>query len=400
MTPVEFALAACWLLVALHATFRSAVYLWGLDTQPPADSGPFPPVLVLLPVRSADAAAADGVRACLAGLAAQDYRGSWRAVVVFENADDPAWGFAQALSPSRVPVRAAAPPPGRAQKLHNLLAGLATRRPAEAIVVTLDADTRPPRDFLAALTRPLRQGRAEAASGYRWMVGEGLAGRILALADRAPATTARKEGTNLAWGGATALSAAALARIDLPRLWDTAISDDLTLTVALREADLPAWTPRRVLVPTPVSPSWPELAAFGRRQYLLLRLHVPGHWLIVAGVLLVPAAGSVACLLAAGRGSVAALLMLGGGVALQQIRAGIRAEIGRRVLPADAAAAVRRTLPLDRLLLPLVPLVQIPVFVASACGRRVRWGQRDYLVEAPDRVRLLAPGSQTSSRHD
>jgi len=39
-----------------------------------------------------------------------------------------------------------------------------------------------------------------------------------------------------------------------------------------------------------------------------------------------------------------------------------------------------------------VPLVQIPIFLASAFGRRVRWGQRDYLVEAPYRVRLLAPG--------
>ena len=392
MTPLELALAAGWICVSGLATLASALYLRGLGTQPPADDGPFPAVLVLLPVRCTDAAEAASFAACLAAVAAQDYPGPWRLAVILEDSRDPGWPVAMAADPARVTVLAAGPTPGRAQKLHNLLAGLATRRAEEAILVTLDADTRPLPSWLGELTRPLRRGLAEAANGYRWPIGTGLAARLVALADRAPGTTHRPIWFNMAWGGSTALTATALARLDLPRLWDRAVSDDLTLSAALRRADMRPFAPRRVLVPTPLPRGTGALLRFWRRQLLLLRLHAPGYWLLLAVIMALPLAGAVAVLAAMARGSLVAPALLVAGLGLQQLRASLRVAIGGRVLPPAAAAAIRRSLPLDRLLLPLLPAIHLALMLSVLRGRRIDWGGRRYLVEAPDRVRLL-PGA-------
>jgi hypothetical protein len=396
MGPVEVALAAGWLVISALATLSVIFYLRGLGPAP-ADGGPFPPVLVLLPVRAATDAEASGVAGCLAAVAAQDYPGPWRCVVAFEDAADPAFPIAATADSALFATVVAGPTPGRAQKLQNLLAALRQRQPEERIVVTLDADTRPAPDWLTDLTRAIRHGRAEAASGYRWPLGENFPGRLLALADRAPATLMRPRWLNMAWGGSTALSAAALDAVDLPKLWDAAVSDDLTLSAALKRVGLDPWTPRRVLVPTPLRPSWRATFGFGVRQYRLLRLHAPRLWWLFGAILAVPAIAAAALLTEAAQGSVAALAVIGVGVALQQWRASLRAEVARRVLPADAAEAVARGLWLDRLLLPLLPLLHLPIFCASAFGRRIAWGGRVYDVAAPDSVRVV-PASGEARR--
>lgn len=373
-------LAGLWLATALLATLSTAFFLRGL-TAPGEDAGPFPPVLVLLPIRAADAAELAEARACLAAVARQDYPGPWRLVITVEDASDPAHALAAEADPARVSVVLAGPAEGRAQKVQNLLAALATRRAEEAIVVTLDADTIPPPDWLRELTRSLRRGQAEIASGYRWAVPQaGLAARVGALADRAPATCARIGALAMVWGGSTALTSVAIARLDLPQVWAGAVSDDLALSQAAHAAGLRPWMARRVLVPSPVRHDWPGLLAFGRRQLVLLRLHAPLAWTLLGAGLLVPvlAVGPVAA--AALGGSAAATAVLGACIALQQLRAGWRAEAARRVLPEEAAARVMRDLPRDRLLLPLAHLAFVLAFLGSAAGRRVTWRGRRYEV--------------------
>ena len=75
---------------------------------------------------------------------------------------------------------------------------------------------------------------------------------------------------------------------------------------------------------------------------------------------------------------------------LQQLRASLRAEVARRVLPPEDAEAVMRALPLDRLLLPLAHLAHLVVFLGSALGRRVRWRGRSYAILAPGATQVLA----------
>ena len=387
---LEAALAAAWLLVSGLATLATFIYLRGLRAAPPEDPGPFPPVLVLLPVRALDEAEVQDVRTCLATLQAQDYPGPWRVVLAFEDDRDPAFPLARAADPARFSTVLAGPGEGRSQKVQNLVAALATRRPEETVVVTLDVDTRPQPSWLAELTRPLRLGIAEIAGGYRWMLPEDLPSRLAAIADRGPATFARPRFLNLLWGGSTAITAEALAKLPIERVWKGAMSDCLSLTQAAHAAGMPPWTPRRVLVPSPVRHGWRSLFAFARRQLLLTRIYAPLAWACLGIGLVVPVLAVGLLLALALEGSLFAIGALAAGLVLQQWRASMRVEIARRVLPPDDAAAVRHALPLDRLLLPVAHLLQLGIFIASALGRQVRWRGRSYAILAPGATRVLA----------
>jgi hypothetical protein len=184
-----------------------------------------PPVLA--PVRGP----LPGLDRFLAALAAQDYP-AWRVALVVEAEADPAFPalarFA-AAHPDRAAVVVAGPATRRRQKVQNLLAGLGHLRAGDAALVMLDADTAPPPDLLRRLLRPVLTGQGDIASGYRWTLpADGAAGSALvALADMAVATLPRCARCNLCWGGATAIGRAALGRLDLPRVWDAALSDDL-----------------------------------------------------------------------------------------------------------------------------------------------------------------------------
>lgn len=383
-------LAACWLLVSGLATLATWTYLRGLRGAPLGDTGPFPPVLVLLPVRALDAAEVEDARACLAALERQDYPGPWRCVLAFEDARDPAFPLAAAADPARFSIVLAGPGQGRSQKVQNLLVALRTRRAEESVVVTLDVDTRPQTAWLSELTRPVRAGKAEIAGGYRWMLPEDLPSRFAAIADRAPATFARPRFLNLLWGGSTAITAKALAALPIEAVWQGAMSDCLSLTRAAHAAGMPPWTPRRVLVPSPVRHDWPSLFAFARRQLLLTRIYAPLAWACLGIGLAVPVVAVAWLGAAAIGGDVVALAALAAGIGLQQWRASLRAAIADRVLPAEDAAAVRRALPGDRLLMPVAHLLQLGIFLASALGREVRWRGRHYAIHAPGATAILA----------
>ena len=390
MGVLEGVLAGLWLLVSALATLASAIYLRGLRPEPPEDPGPFPPLLVLLPVRALDAAEVADARDCLAALARQDYAGRWRVVLAFEDERDPAVPLTHELDPARFSTVLAGPGEGRSQKVQNLLAALATRQEQETIVVTLDVDTRPQPGWLAELTRPVRLGIAEIAGGYRWMLPEDLPSRLAALADRAPATFARPRFLNLLWGGSTAITAGALKRLPIERVWEGAMSDCLSLTQAAHAAGMPPWTPRRVLVPSPVRHTWRSLWAFARRQLLLTRIYAPFAWACLGAGLAVPVAGVALLLPPALGGDPVALGILIAAIVLQQLRASLRVEVARRVLPPEDSEAVMRALPLDRLLLPLAHLAHLVVFLGSALGRRVRWRGRSYAILAPGATQVLA----------
>ncbi|MGG5821801.1 glycosyltransferase [Falsiroseomonas sp. HW251] len=382
--------AACWLLVSGLASFATWTYLRGLRGDAGPDAGPFPPVLVLLPIRALDEAEVGDARACLVALQVQDYPGPWRCVLAFEDGRDLAFPVASAADPARFSVLMAGPGQGRSQKVQNLLVALATRRAEETVVVTLDVDTRPPPSWLTELTRPLRAGKAEIAGGYRWMLPEDLPSRLAAIADRAPATFARPRFLNLLWGGSTAITAKALAALPIETVWQGAMSDCLSLTRAAHRAGMPPWTPRRVLVPSPVRHTWRSLFAFARRQLLLTRIYAPLAWACLGVGLVLPVIAVAWLGVAALRGDLVAIAALAAGIALQQGRASMRAEIARRVLPPADAAAVISALPGDRLLMPVAHLAQLGIFLASALGKEVRWRGRRYAIEAPDATAILA----------
>jgi glycosyl transferase family 2 len=244
--------------------------------------------LVAVPVRGS--AGLDGF---LAALAAQDYP-AWSVVFTVEDRADPAFAalsrFAAAHPARFEAVVAAGATTARAQKVHNLLAALPWLRPDDAALVTLDADTLPPPDLLAELLRPILTGQGDLSSGYRWTLpaAGGTGPLLLSLAEMGVATLPRSAGLNLCWGGATAIGRSALERLDLPRLWDRAVSDDLSVSRAAHRAGLVIYAPLTARPPSPAEAGVAGALRFGARQHRLLRLHSPGRWLLAGFVLACP----------------------------------------------------------------------------------------------------------------
>ncbi len=378
--PIALLLVA-WMAQAAATTLLCWWYLHLLRRPQPAPAT-LPPVLVLVPVRGP----IPTLDAFLSGLAAQDHPGSWRVVFALEGADDPTLPMIDAFvaaKPGRAARVLAGPAAGRGQKVQNLLAALATARPEEAVLVTLDADILPPPGMLAALLRPVLAGQAPIASGYRWSVpvDAALGSRLVALADAGIGTLPRHAAWNLCWGGATALRRDA---VDLRAVWDRAVSDDLVLTRAAVAAGLTIYAPLDVRPPSPVHlPGLMDALRFGARQYRVLRLHAPRAfaWALLAAA--VPVAGAVAAAMA---GTGAAMACLGIALALQRVRAALRGAIARRVLPPDAAAAACGGLR-DAWLAPAVPLFQLACLLRAGLGGRwLSWAGRRYRVGREGRV--------------
>ncbi len=379
------AILAIWMALAAAATLGCALYLRLLRRpQPRPDATP--PVLVAVPVRG-DA----GLGAFLSALSAQDYP-AWRVVFAVEDRADPAFApltrFA-AAHPSRATVVVAGAGERRAQKVHNLLAALPALRDEDAVLVTLDADTLPPPDMLTELLRPVLAGQGDLSSGYRWTApaSPGLGPLLLSLAEIGVATLPRCARCNLCWGGATAIGRRALERLDLPRLWDRAVSDDLSLSRAAHRAGLVIYAPLTVRPPSPADAGVREVLRFGVRQHRLMRLHSPGRWSLTGLLLALPAAGGAVALGAAATGDRAALACLAAAWPLSRVRAALRGAIARRVLPPDAAEQAAGVLRRGRWWQWLAHALHLAAWAGSATGRRLDWAGRRYRLGPEGEVR-------------
>lgn len=375
-------LAALWLAQAALAT----ALVWQqlrVTRRPQPQPVNHPPVLVLAPVRG------PLLPGFLPALAAQDYP-DWRVVFALEDDADPAHDSIAAFcaeDPARRALVLAGPARGRSQKVHNLLAALAARGGQEAALVTLDADTLPPPGCLRALLRPLLVGQAEISSGYRWLDPQGArpGAWLAALVDIGVATLPRTGRLSIAWGGATAISAAALARLDLPRAWASTVSDDGALTLAADRAGLRIYAPPEVRLPTPVDWSLPGAVGFGRRQLRLVWVLAPGFWALAAPVWLLPVAGALACL----HLGAAAVPMAAAVWALLALRLWLRARIAQLVLPPAHAARARLVLRAGLLLAPVAAALSAACLVSSP-GARLDWAGRRYWLARGGRVVRLA----------
>ncbi|GAA0579262.1 hypothetical protein GCM10009416_17080 [Craurococcus roseus] len=383
------AILALWMALAAAAALGCALYLRLLRRPQPRPAVSLP-VLVAVPVRGE--AGLDGF---LAALAAQDYP-AWRVVFAVESAEDPSFA---ALS------RFAAAHPGlagrvvvsgatgvRAQKVHNLLAALPALRPDDAALVTLDADTLPPPGTLTELLRPILTGQGDLSSGYRWTLpaSPGAGPLLLSLAEMGVATLPRSARLNLCWGGANAIGRRALDRLDLPRLWDRAVSDDLSASRAAHRTGLVIYAPLTVRPPSPTDLGVADALRFGARQHRLMRLHSPWRWRLAGLVLALPVAGGAVALAAAAQGSRAALACLAAAWLLQRVRAALRLAIAKRVLPPSEAAKAALTLRRGRWWQPLAHVLHAAAWAGSAAGCRMDWAGRRYRLTTRGDVRTVA----------
>jgi len=166
------------------------------------------------------------------------------------------------------------------QKIHNLLYCY-HRIPADIEVMAFaDSDICVRNDWLSHLVYPLRQSKVGASSGYRWFVPKMNNLPTLALSAM-NAKVAQLLGNTLfnrAWGGSMAIRVEVFRELGLNEIWPMALSDDLSLSIAVKKAGKLVRFVPACLVASYTDTTWRQLFEFAHRQFLITRVCAPRTW--------------------------------------------------------------------------------------------------------------------------
>jgi ceramide glucosyltransferase len=175
------------------------------------------------------------------------------------------------------------------QKIHNLLYCVDRISPELGVLAFADSDISVRPNWLKRLVWPLRKQKAGITSGYRWFIPVQNNGASLALSAINAKVTQLLGNTRFsqAWGGSMAIRADLFAELGIKQIWEKALSDDFSLTYAVRKAGYRIVFVPACLVASHHSTDWPGLVEFGRRQFLITRVYAFYTWLFgLLGVLL------------------------------------------------------------------------------------------------------------------
>jgi cellulose synthase/poly-beta-1,6-N-acetylglucosamine synthase-like glycosyltransferase len=166
------------------------------------------------------------------------------------------------------------------QKIHNLLYCYEQIGDDIEVMAFADSDACLHSDWLSHIVYPLRKSKNGAASGYRWFIPK--TGNFATLALSAlNAKIAQLLGNthfNQVWGGSMSIKVEVFRKIGLDKIWPKTLSDDLSLSVAVKKAGLKVSFVPRCLVASYESVTWAELFEFGRRQFVITRVAAPWTW--------------------------------------------------------------------------------------------------------------------------
>ena len=273
------AAVSCWFgIQSLLSGFRFAAYVRRETSRPLPDFHPFASVVV--PGRGLEPGLAENLRSLLA----QDYP-AYEVLFVFDREDDPAIDVVEALiktSQVASKVVIAGPATDSGQKVHNLRVAVSRIDPKSEVLVFVDTDARPERQWLRQLVAPLADETLGASSGYRWFVplNGGIASQLRSVWNASIASALGSDTRkNFCWGGSTAIRRITFERLNVSERWRGTVSDDFTLTRILREANLPIHFTPNCLVPSFGDCDFRELLEFSTRQIKITRVYAQHLWL-------------------------------------------------------------------------------------------------------------------------
>ncbi len=189
--------------------------------------------------------------------------------------------FEQACSAKEVKVLVAGLAVAGSQKNHNLLHSLNSGE-SFTVFAFADSDARVNSDWLTHLVYPLQQEKAGASSGYRWIVPvrNNFSTLLLTALNAKVTQFLGKSFWNQAWGGSMAIRKDTFYSLGLNEIWKNSISDDLSLTYAVKKGGLKMRFSLGALAATYEQTSFAGLFEFARRQFLITRKTLPLVWLL------------------------------------------------------------------------------------------------------------------------
>lgn len=329
-------------------------------------SSNLPPATVIVPVKGWD----EGLRENLAALASLDYPDYELIVTARAACDIPA-----GVLPSRIKVVFAhAEAHAGSEKVLNLSAAVRAARRRSELFAFADSDGRATPRWLRALAAPLTEPGVGASTGYRWFTPQPAAfwALLRGVWDAVPAGMLGPGNNGFVWGGAMAIRKEVFFQIGVPDYWKHAISDDYSLSAALRAAGLTIAYAPAALVPSFEGISAGRFFSWIRRQMLLTRVYNPRQWWpgLIAHVFYCGA--MVASVAAIVRGHPLAWAALAAQLAPGVIKGWRRAQLARLVLP-ESEGWFRRWGWVHAAAVPLATWIWLVALVSSAFGRTIEW---------------------------
>ena len=196
-----------------------------------------PQVCVIMPCKGDDTGLSQNMESVLK----QDYQ-NYHVIMVFDNVNDPAYKIATNLLTKRprtsVQLCISRQRDTRASgKVSALLTALEMDNGISQAYAFVDSDAYlPSSSWLLELVDPLMDSSVGATTGFRWYIpDEGFWAYVKAAWNALGTNLMFDDKYNFPWGGAMAVRAETLDRLQIQKVWSDAISDDLTLNTALRK---------------------------------------------------------------------------------------------------------------------------------------------------------------------
>jgi cellulose synthase/poly-beta-1,6-N-acetylglucosamine synthase-like glycosyltransferase len=379
---------ACWFgLQSLLSGARFAAYVRRETARTLPEFQPF--VSVIAPGRGLETGLSQNLRALL-----NQYYPRYEVLFVFDTADDPAVQVVEQIisggSSRMARTIIAGPATDSGQKVHNLRVAVTEIDPKSEVLVFVDTDARPGKNWLKQLVAPLADEALGASTGYRWFIPDrgGIATRLRGVWNASIASALGSDTQkNFCWGGSTAIRRTTFERLGISEHWRGTVSDDFTITRVLKTAKLPVHFTPNCLIPSVGDCDLHELLEFTTRQVKLTRVYAPHLWLpLLLGSALFTLAffGGLILIGFHPRSSAAyifplIIFTLGAGKSFIRFRA-----------VSSVLRTSRRDLLAHIFLWPFASLLYLYNCIVAGFSRRIKWRGITYELKSPDEAVIIS----------
>jgi cellulose synthase/poly-beta-1,6-N-acetylglucosamine synthase-like glycosyltransferase len=354
-----------------------------------------PRVALFCPVKGAE----PGLEQNVSTLASFDYP-DYEVFFSMASGDDPARKIIERIiagSKRKSHIVVAGKPSGCGEKVNNLRAAVQKAGAGFDVYVFVDSDGRPSRSWLAKLVAPLADSGLGAVTTFRWFFPQhGGFWSALASAWNAPAATYLGEhARNFCWGGGTAIRRERFEQANVTDFWNGSVSDDYSLTHALRNSGLPILFAPECIVPTMFDCTLGSLLEFTNRQIIITRVYESRLWSLAGmghafycGAVLV-GVGLYFRNLVAGAPAVHLLLLALVPVVLSMARGVLRLAAIMEVLPEWKSKLLSDGW-IWTFLAAAAPFLALWNTLVALTTREIRWRDIRYELLSPGQTRILA----------
>ena len=269
------------ILQGLYNLWDGLVWLRMAQRRAVGHSGFYAPrVALFCPVKGSE----PGLEQNLSTLVSFDYP-NYEIFFAMASNEDPARKIIERISAAskrKTHIVIAGRPVDCGEKVNNLRAAILKATEGFDVYVFADSDGRPSRNWLSRLVSPLTDSNLGAVTTFRWFFPQtGGFWSALASAWNAPAATYLGEHhRNFCWGGGTAIRREIFEHCNVLEFWKGSVSDDLSLTQALRQAGLPILFAPECIVPTIFDCDAAGLVEFTNRQIIITRVYESRLWIM------------------------------------------------------------------------------------------------------------------------